>query len=130
MTLLNLIIKAYERWLERRRFGKLESLSHYCVHRVLENGERISYMVATKPRPVRTSCEFILKCPREWEGFTPTNDASIRHCSACDRAVHLTRTDDEFRQYDERKDCVAVIKIWKASQWWGRLGLSTNKSKK
>lgn len=37
---------AYERWLDRWRFGKLEPLDHYyCVHRVMENGDKISYMM-------------------------------------------------------------------------------------
>ena len=103
MKLLNLIVKIYERWQDRRRFGKLEPLDHYCVHRVLENGERIKYMVATPPRPdpwsgnERISCEFIIKCPRWWGNFTPTTDANIRHCSACHRPVHLTRAEAEFR---------------------------------
>ena len=132
MTLLNLILKAYERWQDRWRFGKLEPLDHYCVRRVLENGERIKYMVATKPRPdpwsgnERISCEFIIKCPRWWEIFTSTTDENIRHCSACDRAVHLTRTEAEFRQHARQGDCVAVMKArQKSSQWWFRLGLSS-----
>jgi hypothetical protein len=53
MTLLNLIIKAYERWQDRRRYGKLEPLDHYCVHRVLENGEKISYMMKYDPRTTK-----------------------------------------------------------------------------
>ena len=53
MTLLNLILNIYERWQDRRRFGKLEPLDHYCVHRVLENGDKISYMMKYDPQTTK-----------------------------------------------------------------------------
>jgi len=53
MTLINLIIKAYERWLDRWRFGKLEPLDHYCVRRVLENGDEIKYMMRYDPQTTK-----------------------------------------------------------------------------
>jgi len=52
MMLLNLIIKAYGRWQDRRRYGKLEPLDHYCVYRVMENGEKIKYMMTNDPRTI------------------------------------------------------------------------------
>jgi hypothetical protein len=62
MKLLNLIVKIYERWLDRWRFRKLEPLDHYCVRRVLENGDKIKYMMKYDPqttkrgqRPTETS---------------------------------------------------------------------------
>ena len=53
MKLLNLIVKIYERWQDRRRFGKLEPLDHYCVRRVLENGDEIKYMMRYDPRTTK-----------------------------------------------------------------------------
>jgi hypothetical protein len=53
MKLLNLIVKIYERWQDRRRFGKREPLDHFCVHRVLENGDKISYMMKYDPQTTK-----------------------------------------------------------------------------
>ena len=53
VTLLNLIVKIYERWQDRWRFGKLEPLDHYCVHRVMENGDKISYMMKYDPQTTK-----------------------------------------------------------------------------
>jgi hypothetical protein len=53
MTLINLIIKTYERWLDRWRFGKLEPLDHYCVRRVLEKGDEIKYMMRYDPQTTK-----------------------------------------------------------------------------
>jgi hypothetical protein len=46
MKLIDVILKAYERWQDRRRYGKLEPLDHYCIHRVMENGDKISYITS------------------------------------------------------------------------------------
>jgi hypothetical protein len=53
MRLINIILKAYERWQDRRRFGKLEPLDHYCVRRVLENGDEIKYMMRYDPQTTK-----------------------------------------------------------------------------
>jgi len=53
MKLLNLILNIYERWLDRWRFGKLEPLDHYCVRRILENGDEIKYMMRYDPRTTK-----------------------------------------------------------------------------
>jgi hypothetical protein len=63
MKLLNLIVKMYERWQDRRRFGKLEPLDHYCVHRVMENGDKISYMMKYDPRTTKRGQQSTNKRP-------------------------------------------------------------------
>ena len=56
----------------------------------------------------RISCEFAFKCPKTWERLSPTDSATIRHCSECDRDVHLALTEDDFRQHAGAKWCTAV----------------------
>lgn len=56
----------------------------------------------------KISCEFVFQCPRTWDRFTPTEQENIRHCSECDRDVHLVLTEEEFRRHAEGGHCVAV----------------------
>ena len=56
----------------------------------------------------RISCAFSFKCPKTWDRLTPTANASIRHCSECDRDVHLALTEEDFRRHAEEGQCVAV----------------------
>lgn len=56
----------------------------------------------------RISCEFAFKCPRLWERLTPTENGNVRHCSACDRDVHLALTEEDFRQHADAGRCVAI----------------------
>ncbi len=43
-----------------------------------------------------------------WECLSPADNAGIRHCQECTRAVHLALTVEDFRRYAERGYCVAV----------------------
>ena len=56
----------------------------------------------------RISCEFAFKCPKVWNRLAPTDNAHIRHCSACDRDVHLALSQEDFRRSAEKGLCVAV----------------------
>lgn len=56
----------------------------------------------------RISCKFSFKCLKTWAQLSPTDTASIRHCSACDRDVHLALTEEDFRGYADAGHCVAV----------------------
>ena len=57
---------------------------------------------------VRIICQFAFKCPRRWTRLTPTHDTGIRHCSECERDVHLALTEEHFRQAAEEGRCLAV----------------------
>ena len=50
LALVVIGVLVFQKWEARRRHRRPEPLDHYCVHRVLENGERISFMMAGKPR--------------------------------------------------------------------------------
>ena len=56
----------------------------------------------------RISCQFAFKCPKVWDRLSPTDDAHIRHCTACDRDVHLALSEEDFRRSAEEGLCVAV----------------------
>jgi len=56
----------------------------------------------------RISCDFSFQCPKRWERLSPTDHDGIRHCSECDRDVHLALTEEVFRQYASEGLCVAV----------------------
>jgi hypothetical protein len=56
----------------------------------------------------RIACQFAFRCPQTWDRLTPTGDAGIRHCSECERDVHLALTETDFRRYGDEGQCVAV----------------------
>lgn len=64
----------------------------------------------------RISCKFSFKCPKTWAQLSPTDTASIRHCSACDRDVHLALTEEDFRGYADAGHCVAV-RVLRQERW-------------
>ena len=53
-------------------------------------------------------CHFSFQCPRTWGQLTPTNTESIRHCSECERDVHIALTEEDFRHHAEEGHCVAT----------------------
>jgi len=56
----------------------------------------------------RIECQLSFKCPRTWGKLTPTETEGIRHCSECDRDVHLALTEINFRRHADDGHCVAV----------------------
>ncbi len=56
----------------------------------------------------RISCRFKLKCPKVWRLLQPTEREGVRHCSECDRDVHLALTEENFRQHSDEGRCIAV----------------------
>lgn len=82
------------RW-GRRMDGNFAMMDEHCQPVAWNNEARIS-------------CEFSFKCPKTWERLSPTDIASIRHCSECDRDVHLALTEEDFRRHANGGHCVAV----------------------
>jgi hypothetical protein len=56
----------------------------------------------------RIACQLAFRCPQTWDRLTLTENAGIRHCSECDRDVHLALAQADFRRYGEEGHCVAV----------------------
>ena len=54
------------------------------------------------------NCEIRYACPNNWDGLEITQNAAIRHCSSCERDVHLCRTETELHQAMIDDHCVAI----------------------
>lgn len=49
-----------------------------------------------------------LVCPQRWDWLTPTADADVRHCGACQRDVRYFTTVEEARVHAVSGGCVAI----------------------
>ena len=45
---------------------------------------------------------------RVWNRLQPTQVESVRHCTECQRDVHLALTEEDFRKHSEEGRCIAV----------------------
>jgi hypothetical protein len=61
----------------------------------------------------RSLVRFAYDCPRTWESLAPTNDAAARHCTTCERLVHLCGSKDEAEERARRGDCITLP----AAEW-------------
>ena len=50
---------------------------------------------------------FRFVCPRRWEGLTPTDEPTVRHCGQCDRQVYFCSTDAETIAHARVGNCIA-----------------------
>ena len=57
---------------------------------------------------VLRNCSLAQPCPMTWDRLVSTERPGIRYCPACDRGVHLCRTDAELRAALQANHCVAV----------------------
>jgi len=59
--------------------------------------------------PALIECHFKFKCPKVWDLLDATPDPKIRHCSACDRDVHLVHDLPELVAHAMKRHCVAMV---------------------
>ncbi len=64
----------------------------------------------------RIDCHFLFKCPQRWDRLQPTAEERVRHCTECDRDVHLALTEEEFIRHREADHCIAVPVLWPERQ--------------
>lgn len=84
----------------------------------------------------RVARAFTFQCPKQWDCLEQTKDSTVRHCSECNRDVHLALTEEDFRRYSIEKGCVAVclvppdnkVQISECSIWCAGLTLRISKS--
>ncbi|MDT7523467.1 hypothetical protein RAE21_13810 [Rhodoferax sp. TBRC 17198] len=55
------------------------------------------------------NCEMEFECPRNWFELTETDKAGIKHCSTCDKPVHLCITQDELDAFARQGECIAFF---------------------
>jgi uncharacterized protein (TIGR02996 family) len=58
--------------------------------------------------PIENCTLIATRCPKRWEGLEPTDEASIRFCSECEREVHYCPTIQVARKHACAGDCIAV----------------------
>ncbi len=53
-------------------------------------------------------CNFVFKCPRNWESLEQTDKEDKRHCFHCDRDVHRVDNAMLFKLHAKAGHCVAL----------------------
>ena len=61
------------------------------------------------PSEGHLACTFSFTCPQRWSRLTPTDEPTRRHCTECDKDVHLVWTQELYDEAAEQGRCVAVI---------------------
>lgn len=49
------------------------------------------------------------ECPKNWFELTETDKAGIKHCSTCNKHVHLCITQDELDAFARQGECIAFF---------------------
>ena len=55
------------------------------------------------------NCEMEFECPKNWFELTETDKTGIKHCSTCDKHVHLCITQDELDAFAHQGECIAFF---------------------
>lgn len=66
-----------------------------------------------KQKPVNhqfLNCELEFECPMNWFDLTPTHDAKVKYCEACNKDVHLCVTQEDLDAHAEQRRCIAYFK--------------------
>lgn len=72
--------------------------------------------IVTRTAIEKCDSPFKFQCPKSWESLTSTDDATVRHCSTCDRAVFFCTNLSQVRIHGEAKRCVAFSPKFMRSQ--------------
>jgi len=54
------------------------------------------------------NCEFVFKCPMQWEELTETDIENKKFCESCNKPVIFCETPEELEAAAKNRDCVAV----------------------
>ena len=63
------------------------------------------------------NCQFKFKCTQQWELLETTDDIKIRHCSECNKSVHLCIDDNELIKALKLDQCVAIPRHYMSSEY-------------
>ena len=55
------------------------------------------------------ACAFSFRCPQSWSKLMNTHNPSVRHCTECDRDVHLVWSQAMYDECAKQGHCVAVL---------------------
>lgn len=121
------IREEYRAWLAERGDERAELLAieasaagdRVRVEEILARDESVRawWAVVSSTAPIRNCgaaieeaarVRFAYRCPRSWEGLEPTETAGARHCTTCDRLVHLCATREQAEARARGGECIAV----------------------
>ena len=54
------------------------------------------------------NCEFAFECPKRWQDLQATEDPHVRHCTSCERSVHLCQNQRQLEGHIAEGHCVAI----------------------
>lgn len=58
------------------------------------------------------NCRFAFECTQRWRDLAPVRGhRDVRYCAACQTAVHLCVTAEEFRERTALGHCVALVRV-------------------
>ena len=63
------------------------------------------------------ACALSFSCPQRWSALTRIAEANQRHCSECDRDVHLVWNQELFEQAARDGLCAAIVRNQSGDQW-------------
>lgn len=55
------------------------------------------------------NCDMEFECPKDWDEMLISDNANIRHCSACSKDVHFCHTIEDLKNAIDAKYCVTYI---------------------
>lgn len=55
------------------------------------------------------NCEMEFECPKNWFELTETKQTGVKHCSTCQKNVHLCITQAELDDFAHKGDCIAFF---------------------
>jgi hypothetical protein len=55
------------------------------------------------------NCEFVFKCPQQWNLMKRTESDGVRFCGECERNVYFAESAQELDKFSREGKCVAVF---------------------
>jgi len=105
----------YADWLEqqgdreRAELVRLELANGAADRRTaLADRTDVAWRTLVARPPIEGCVQFDFECPKEWGSLTPTGEAGVRHCGACDQPVYYCVDVPEARLHAKRGECVAL----------------------
>jgi uncharacterized protein (TIGR02996 family) len=68
----------------------------------------LAWRLAIRRPGIAQCAAFGFRCERAWSALTPTRQALLRQCDACERRVRCCRTGADMRRYSRRGTCVVL----------------------
>jgi hypothetical protein len=57
------------------------------------------------------NCQFVFKCPRQWDELEITDDPDQKYCHQCNRFVYFARTQTDLSRLAQEAKCIAAYVV-------------------